>query len=1286
MNTEITSGHDEAIMEVGSSSINYQVIYDYSNHAYPNLIYRWQCNNVANTDLSYPVSLGTSAWHMIDATFNGTTFTGYLDGVAVVSSTANPGTSCSNGNSNLDLGYIIGSPWWPSAKMDDFAFFNRALTATEIANLYGVTSLVGGAQLQVEVEPAGVTFTSVANVTSSAFVASGTVATTSFSGPSGGYHWQARTVDVLNNTSAWHPFNPAINTPSGFLVDPSSTLTTSLLSYYPMEGNSNDFWGPNNGSDSAMFYGTSYGKVNQGSHNSGSGYITLPIFTVSSSISIAGWFQATSTSGNHDFIVDINNSGGTARIGLQLDSGQLIASMYNGSANPVLYSTSSAYADGNWHFFVETANGMNLTLQVDNGAQQSVSGSQSTWGGNGNRISNLYADSQGFNGNIDELGIWNRLLSSPEVSNLWNSGNGQTMHSLSYGSDFQIDNLYFSYPAYSTTTPQFSNWQLKARNVTSTHSYQVTVNWGLSQPNQATSSITASGTQLLTGVNVSKTLISGDYTDTGDPVGIVASGTLTDITGTSTVISSTSVSFYEKTIPATSNCTSSNIQCISYTYDANGNITKIVDGSASNAAITVSYAYDGLNRLLSASSSNATSGVNYYQAYTYDPVGNLLSGPAGAYTYAGTGYTDPDAVTKIVNGSSTTNFTYDNNGNLTNASSGFAYTWDYNNRMLTASSSNSTSTYGYDFTGQRVSVANGGVTTYYPETTYTVNGTTRTKNIFADGILVGTVTDATTTTAGITLDATSTAKISSASVATSTISVGSGPNELLAILIANGNISATTTGVTVDGVSAKQASLLRNGTQNASVWYVAGLSSGTHNVSTTHSTSTQIALTLASFFGINQSSTIDATSTKNATSNAPSSSVVTSGVGDLILDALDTAATATTTAIGSGQKYLYQNLLQAANNGNYSYQVAAATGTHADSYTLSTSTAWSEALAAFKATTSTTSTSTATNYIFDDHLGGTNLVVNVSGTILETLQYFPFGSIRIDNTTSSYVAVPRKYIGQQYDAATQLNYLNARYQNPAQGQFISEDPMFIALGSPGQLQQLGQDQSSLLADPQRINSYGYGRDNPVTNKDPNGFDYLELSYTRELPGGSWTGGIRIDQNGMDWFAGSGTGYGGGGGVEAEWAPGQNLSHESTVSTNVVGQITDDAGLGIALSKRINGYNTSELYQENTGNSPASFGITLGGGEGGGIDAEGSKPLFIWNQAGALGEQVEELNNGSNITMPHTYLSAPSGSSQASGGGGHMSGNQLAALQAELSTLSLELAQLQSTISMYSSSK
>ena len=119
--------------------------------------------------------------------------------------------------------------------------------------------------------------------------------------------------------------------------------------------------------------------------------------------------------------------------------------------------------------------------------------------------------------------------------------------------------------------------------------------------------------------------------------------------------------------------------------------------------------------------------------------------------------------------------------------------------------------------------------------------------------------------------------------------------------------------------------------------------------------------------------------------------------------------------------------------------------------------------------------STTISYALTDYLGGTNVIANSSGTVVETLGYYPYGALRLDNTTSGYSGEQRKYIGQQYDAATQLDYLNARYYNSAQGQFISQDPVFVA--GP-----LGQN----LEDPQSLNAYSYSEDNPITKEDPTG--------------------------------------------------------------------------------------------------------------------------------------------------------------------------------------------------------
>jgi RHS repeat-associated protein len=118
-----------------------------------------------------------------------------------------------------------------------------------------------------------------------------------------------------------------------------------------------------------------------------------------------------------------------------------------------------------------------------------------------------------------------------------------------------------------------------------------------------------------------------------------------------------------------------------------------------------------------------------------------------------------------------------------------------------------------------------------------------------------------------------------------------------------------------------------------------------------------------------------------------------------------------------------------------------------------------------------------TRYIHPDHLGSTNVVTNASGTVVQTLDHYPYGGARVSSSVGG-VDSARKYIGQFTDVSG-LDYLNARYYNPIQGQFISQDPVFWEIG-------VSQEGKNALSKPQALNSYGYANDNPLTNKDPLG--------------------------------------------------------------------------------------------------------------------------------------------------------------------------------------------------------
>ncbi|MGW0807380.1 RHS repeat-associated core domain-containing protein [Nonomuraea sp. NPDC002799] len=115
-------------------------------------------------------------------------------------------------------------------------------------------------------------------------------------------------------------------------------------------------------------------------------------------------------------------------------------------------------------------------------------------------------------------------------------------------------------------------------------------------------------------------------------------------------------------------------------------------------------------------------------------------------------------------------------------------------------------------------------------------------------------------------------------------------------------------------------------------------------------------------------------------------------------------------------------------------------------------------------------TSAGVEYLATDNQGSVQLTVPTGATVpARTRSYQPYGKPRTSETTST----DRGWIGQIEDRQTGLNYLNARYYDPAIGRFLSPDPTFDT------------------ARPQTVNPYAYGLNNPASFSDPSGLIPLE---------------------------------------------------------------------------------------------------------------------------------------------------------------------------------------------------
>ncbi len=191
-------------------------------------------------------------------------------------------------------------------------------------------------------------------------------------------------------------------------------------------------------------------------------------------------------------------------------------------------------------------------------------------------------------------------------------------------------------------------------------------------------------------------------------------------------------------------------------------------------------------------------------------------------------------------------------------------------------------------------------------------------------------------------------------------------------------------------------------------------------------------------------------------------------------------------------------------------------------------------------------------FLLGDHLGSTSLTANSNGGKVAELRYHPWGGTRYtDGTTPT----ARRYTGQIEDATIGLYFYNARYYDGALGRFIQADSIIpgAASGSGGGAATLGYDSNTRLtpltvnlgefaaqvnaenrevlqfgaffqwsskmrqehnvplgpANPQALNRYSYGLNNPLRYVDPTGHSFLALCVFSGAVGALFSTGASV---------------------------------------------------------------------------------------------------------------------------------------------------------------------------------
>lgn len=139
------------------------------------------------------------------------------------------------------------------------------------------------------------------------------------------------------------------------------------------------------------------------------------------SVTISFWFKSTMTSSGSLVWKERIGSGGSYWIRMEPESNQIRVLFRDSSNNSANITTSQIYNNGEWHYFVVTYNGSSGQIYVDNEEDGSTFDSIYSWDSD----ESLYIGAQWgtesfFNGQIDDVRIYNRALSPEEIQDLYN--------------------------------------------------------------------------------------------------------------------------------------------------------------------------------------------------------------------------------------------------------------------------------------------------------------------------------------------------------------------------------------------------------------------------------------------------------------------------------------------------------------------------------------------------------------------------------------------------------------------------------------------------------------------------------------------------------------------------------------------------------------------------------------------------------------------------------------------------------------------------------------------------
>lgn len=205
-------------------------------------------------------------------------------------------------------------------------------------------------------------------------------------------------------------------------------LTDSLVSYWKFDessGNAADSAGSNTGTNNNTVTYTT-GKINNCAVFNGSNQnfsIGTSIFANYSALSISAWINLDVLNDYRGITWKSNNL--NYSIGMRVTNGNVLQGVIANSSSETYITGGTTLSATTWYHAVLVYDGTDIRIYLDGSSDATP---VAKTGNVKNTSDTAYIGSQNnntfFDGKIDEMGVWSRALTSTEVGQLYNSGDG----------------------------------------------------------------------------------------------------------------------------------------------------------------------------------------------------------------------------------------------------------------------------------------------------------------------------------------------------------------------------------------------------------------------------------------------------------------------------------------------------------------------------------------------------------------------------------------------------------------------------------------------------------------------------------------------------------------------------------------------------------------------------------------------------------------------------------------------------------------------------------------------